>query len=75
VPRDRAGAVLAASDEIGRRALGMAADGVVQTIDGETIELDAASLCVHGDSEDAVAMAIAVREALSEEGIRIEAFA
>jgi UPF0271 protein len=75
VPRDRAGAVLAAGDEIGRRAVGMASDGVVQTIDGETIELDAASLCVHGDSEDAVAMAIAVREALSEEGIRIEAFA
>jgi UPF0271 protein len=67
--------VLAAGDEIGRRALRMASDGVVQTIDGETIELDAASLCVHTDSEDAVAMAIAVREALSEEGIRIEAFA
>jgi UPF0271 protein len=75
VPRGRAGAVLTADDGIGARAVRMASDGVVQTIDGETIELNAASLCVHGDSPDAVAMAVAVREALAEEGIRIEAFA
>lgn len=75
VPRSRMGAVLGPDDGIAERAVRMASDGVVQTIDGAMIELDAASLCVHGDSPDAVAMAIAVREALAEAGIPIEAFA
>jgi UPF0271 protein len=75
VPRDRPGAVLGAGDGIAERAVHMVSEGVVRTIDGETIPLDAASLCVHGDSPDAVAMAVAVREALDEEGIEVEAFA
>lgn len=75
VPRSRPGAVLSIDDGIAERAVRMASDGVVQSIDGESVELDAASLCVHGDSQDAVAMAVLVREALTEAGIRIEAFA
>ncbi|NNC11938.1 LamB/YcsF family protein [Planctomonas sp. JC2975] len=75
VPRGRAGAVLTLDDGIAERAVRMASEGVVETIEGETIPIDAASLCVHGDSRDAVAMAVAVREALGEAGIRIEAFA
>ncbi|MHA7985426.1 LamB/YcsF family protein [Rathayibacter sp. CAU 1779] len=75
VPRGRAGAVLSLDDGIAERAVRMASDGVVQTIDGEAIPIDASSLCVHGDSPDAVAMAVAVREALGEAGIRIGAFA
>lgn len=74
-PRSMAGAVLGVHDGIAERAVRMASDGVVETIEGQTIELDAASLCVHGDSRDAVAMAIVVREALHESGIGIEAFA
>jgi len=35
--------------------------------------VDAASLCVHGDSPDAVAMARAVRAALDAEGIEVRA--
>ncbi|HWD61334.1 MAG TPA: 5-oxoprolinase subunit PxpA [Humibacter sp.] len=75
VPRSRAGAVLGAGDGVAERAVRMVVDGVVETIDGETIELDATSLCVHGDSPDAVAMASAVRRALQEAGVRVEAFA
>ncbi len=75
VPRGREGAVLASGDGIAARATRMASDGLVDTIDGETIPLDAVSLCVHGDSPDAVAMATAVRAALESAGIPIEAFA
>ncbi|GAB3392974.1 5-oxoprolinase subunit PxpA [Humibacter soli] len=74
VPRSRPGAVLGADDGVAERAVRMAVEGVVQTIDGEMIELDAASLCVHGDSPDAVAMATAVRAALEAAGVRVEAF-
>jgi UPF0271 protein len=75
VPRSRAGAVLGPADGVAERALRMVVDGVVETIDGETIELDAASLCVHGDSPDAVRMASEVRGTLLAAGVRVEAFA
>jgi UPF0271 protein len=75
VPRRRPGAVLGSGDAVADRAVRMVRDGVVETIDGETIPLDAASLCVHGDSPDAVTMAAEVRRALSVAGIRVEAFA
>ncbi|QDZ15042.1 LamB/YcsF family protein [Humibacter ginsenosidimutans] len=75
VPRGMPGAVLGAADGVAERAVLMAAEGVVRTIDGETVPLSAASLCVHGDSPDAVAMAVAVRAALTAAGIEIEAFA
>ena len=75
VPRTRAGAVLGPADQVAERALSMVLDGVVEAIDGETIPLDAASLCVHGDSPDAVAMASEVRGVLRAAGVAIEAFA
>ena len=75
VPRTRPGAVLGSADGVAERAVRMAVDGVVETIDGKTIPLHAASLCVHGDSPGAVAMASAVRRALHNAGVRIEAFA
>jgi UPF0271 protein len=75
VPRSTPGAVLGRRDGVAARAMRMVAEGVVETIDGGTIPLDAASLCVHGDSPDAVAMATEVRDALVAAGIRIEAFA
>jgi UPF0271 protein len=75
VPRTRAGAVLGPADQVAERALSMVLDGVVEAIDGETISLDAASLCVHGDSPDAVAMASEVRGVLRAAGVAIEAFA
>lgn len=75
VPRGRPGAVLSSADAIAARAVRMASDGLVDSIDGETIPLDAVSLCVHGDSPDAVTMATEVRLALEAAGIPIEAFA
>ena len=43
--------------------------------DGAEVELEADSVCVHGDSPGAVAMALAVRNALSGAGVRLAAFA
>jgi UPF0271 protein len=47
----------------------MATDSAVRTIDGSILKIRAESICVHGDSPGAVAMAAAVREALSAAGI------
>jgi len=45
----------------------------VEAIDGTLVEARAASLCVHGDSPGAVAMARAVRAALDAAGVAVRA--
>ena len=48
-------------------------EGVVPAADGSLVVVRAASLCVHGDSPDAVALARAVRAALDADGIEVRA--
>jgi UPF0271 protein len=47
----------------------------VTAVDGSEIHLEADSVCVHGDSPGAVAIASAVRKALSDNGVQLSAFA
>lgn len=75
VSRTQPGAVVHDVNEVASRALAMARDGVVKSIDGQTIKLNAQSICVHGDSPNAVALARAVRQAFDAAGLRIEPFA
>jgi 5-oxoprolinase (ATP-hydrolysing) subunit A len=49
--------------------------GRMRSVDGAEIAVSAQSICVHGDSPGAVAMAVAVRKALAEAGAEIRAFA
>ncbi len=55
------------------RALRLVRDGEVDTVDGARVCVDAASLCLHGDTPAAVAMARAVRSALDGAGIEVRA--
>ncbi len=48
------------------QAVSIARDGVVVTTDGSRLAVRADTICVHGDSPDAVAIAMAVRSALEE---------
>ncbi|WP_137844118.1 5-oxoprolinase subunit PxpA [Microbacterium sp. 2FI] len=73
VPRAHPGALLDDPAAVADRAVRLVRDGVVEVIDGSLIEVRAASLCVHGDSPAAVAMARAVRAALDAEGIEVRA--
>ena len=73
VPRSEPGAVLDAADVVAARAVRLVREGVIESIDGTLVEADAASLCVHGDTPEAVAMAGAVRAALRAEGVAIRA--
>jgi 5-oxoprolinase (ATP-hydrolysing) subunit A len=72
--RRREGAVLTDPDRIAERAVEMVTNGSVSSVEGTTVAVDAESLCVHGDTPGAVEIARAVRSALTDAGVRIEAF-
>ncbi len=74
VARDQPGAVLATEAAVVAQALSIARDGQVQAADGSSITVVAASLCVHGDTPGAAALARAVRAALSAAGLTVAAF-
>ncbi|MFC8682464.1 5-oxoprolinase subunit PxpA [Microbacterium ureisolvens] len=73
VPRGQAGALLDDPDLVAARAVRLAREGVLGAADGTVVRADAASLCVHGDSPAAVAMARAVRAALDAAGVEVRA--
>ncbi|GAA3203051.1 5-oxoprolinase subunit PxpA [Microbacterium terregens] len=73
VPRGEPGALLHDPDEVAARAVRLVREGVVEALGGMLVPAEAASLCLHGDSPDAVAMARAVRAALESDGIVVRA--
>ena len=75
VPRTEPGALLSDEAEIAARAVRMVTDGTVTAVDGEEVTVRVDSLCVHGDTPGAVAMALAVRAALAAADIGVEPFA
>jgi UPF0271 protein len=74
VPRSRAGAMIEDAHVAGQRLVGFLATGLMPTLDGPHVPLKAQSVCVHGDSEGAVAMARIVREALVADGFTLAPF-
>ena len=74
VPRTEDGAVLHDPAAIAARAVRMAHAGRVTAVDGTEIAVDVQSICVHGDTPGAAAIAAAVRIALGEAGIAVAAF-
>ena len=73
-PRGEPGALLTGASEVTSRALAWLRGGMMPSVDGKPFELEARSLCVHGDTPGAVAMAAALREALLDAGIELAAF-
>jgi 5-oxoprolinase (ATP-hydrolysing) subunit A len=74
VSRSLPGAVLEDPDQVAEHVLRMATESAVRTIDGSVLKIHAESICVHGDSPGAVAMATAVKSALGNAGVSIGAF-
>jgi len=75
VSRREPGAVLHDPGQVATRAVVMATEGRVETVDGGQVAVQVRSLCVHGDTPGAVELAKAVRAALDEAGLPLEAFA
>ncbi|MFL1377378.1 LamB/YcsF family protein [Nocardiopsis protaetiae] len=74
VSRREPGAVLHDPDEIADRCLRIARGEPVTAVDGSEILIEADSLCVHGDSPGAVAIARAVAQRLRAEGVTVAPF-
>ncbi|WP_456844414.1 LamB/YcsF family protein [Cellulomonas sp. P5_C6] len=74
VPRSEPGAVVTAADEVTARVVRMAVEGVVRAVDGTDVRVGAESVCVHSDTPGAAVLAVAVRAALEQSGVRLERF-
>ena len=74
VSRREPGAVLHDENLIAQRMLTLVRDGVIEAVDGSTVRVEADSICVHGDSPGAVAIARALRKQFEQEGVQITSF-
>ncbi|MDO4257720.1 MAG: 5-oxoprolinase subunit PxpA [Kocuria sp.] len=75
VSRREEGAVLHDAAEVTERMVRLAQDGTLTAVDGSTVRIHAESICVHGDTPGAAAMAAEVRRGLEDAGITIRSFA
>lgn len=73
VPRQVPGAVLHESRAVVAQALRLAQAGEIVALDGTILRTDARSICIHGDTPGAVALARELRSALSAAGVEIRA--
>lgn len=53
------------------RFVSIATEGVVETVDGETIDVPAESICIHGDNPNATDLLEAIHDRLDEHGIEL----
>lgn len=70
-PRSIPGAVHTDASTIAAQAVLLALQHRVETREGKTLQIAADTLCIHGDTNNAVQAALAVRAALEERGVRI----
>ena len=74
VSRKQDNAVLGDEGDVVKRVLEVAQTGSITAIDGTTLDVDAQSVCTHGDSPGSVKLLRGVVERLSAEGIDIRSF-
>ena len=72
-PRHVADAVLRDPGRVLERAVRMVREGKVVARDGSAVALKVDTICVHGDTPGAAELAAAVRQALEQAGITVEA--
>lgn len=71
VPRGQPGAVITDPEQAAARAVRLATEGRIESINGRVLDVVVDSLCIHSDSPGALEQASAVAEALSGRGIRL----
>jgi UPF0271 protein len=74
VPRSEPGAVITDPGVVAARAVAIAVERRVVAIDGSPVEVRARSICIHGDTHGAVALARAVRAGLEMAEVGIHPF-
>lgn len=71
VPRSQPGAFVEDVGQAVARTLRMVREGVVVAVTGETVPLQAQTICLHGDGPHALAFARAIHAALSEARVQL----
>lgn len=71
MPRKLPGSVIHDEAAAAARVVRMVTEGKVEAADGTVIDFRPDSICLHGDTKEAVSMAAAVRRALEEKGVEI----
>lgn len=74
VSRRESNAVLHDPDAVAERVLRLATEGTLTAVDGSEISIGAESVCIHGDSPGAVAMAEHIAARLDSEDIAVRSF-
>jgi len=72
VSRSKPGSVIHDIEEVVENSLKMVTEGKARAITGDEIEVQADSLCLHGDTPGAVDMAKSLKIALEREGVEIK---
>ncbi len=71
VPRTRPGAVIHDVDEVAERSLRLVLEGTATAITGETIHVEADTICLHGDTPGAVQLAASLRARFEAAGVTL----
>lgn len=72
--RKLADALIINPDEAARQALSIAHDGLILAADGSRLTIEAQTICIHGDTANAVSIASGVRNKLHHAGITVAPF-
>jgi UPF0271 protein len=73
-PRDKEWAVLHDPKEVTQRAVLMATEGAVYSLDGSRLPVKADSICIHGDNPQALELVRDTRTALERAGFTLAPF-
>lgn len=71
-PRHRSDALITDTVAAVQQAIRMVSTGKVMTASGQEIQIEAQTICIHGDSPHALEFAVQIREALLSAGIRLQ---
>jgi len=75
VPRTQANAIIHSPEAAAERVIRIVSEGMVRAVDGTDIPLDAQTICVHGDTPEAVDIIRQIRRLLEAAGIAIKPMA
>jgi len=73
-PRGHPGGLVDDPDTAGRRAVSLVQRRGLDAVDGSWVDVEVATLCIHGDAPDADRTAHSVRQALEAVGVTVESF-
>ena len=72
VPRSEPGAVIAGVEDVVTRAMQMVVGHTVVAIDGRVVPIEIDTICVHGDTPGAAALAAWLRAVLQSAGVDVQ---